>query len=322
MNANNNPSAFVHDNLRLYSGEMISLVKRKLDDEIDDLFTLPLAEFTGARNALAARLKKEGRPNDADRVKLLGKPSVSAWTVNQLYWNHREALDELIATGKRFRPSSRRAGKVADMRESLDARRQALVQLSDLATELLRDAGHNPSQETIRRVTTTLEALSAYALLSGGPTPGRLTNDVDPPSFESLASLMSGGGSIGPAPIKSGTATTKKATVIADVRKLQQARIAAAKVSLQNAKRSLSEARARAQSLEAVQKKANAEAKEAEKYRREVEQRLEQATAASKAATGRAQSVAAEAQTAAQSFEDAKHTFEDATKELESLLHE
>src|SRR5689334_3487227 len=300
---------------------MISLVKRKLDDEIDELFRLPLAEFTGARNALAARLKKEGRPNDAERVKLLGKPSVSAWTVNQLYWNHREAFDELIATGKRFRPTSRRTGKGADMRDSLDARRVALVQLSELATELLRDAGHNPSPQTIHRVTTTLEALSAYALLSDGPTPGRLTNDVDPPGFASLASLMSGGGTIEPAAIKSGAPTTKKA-VIADVRKIQQAKIAAAKVSLQDAKRSLTDARAKAQSLEAAQKKANAEAKEAEKHRREAEQRLEKATAASKDATRRAQTIAAEAEAAAQAFEDAKHTLAEATKELESLLRE
>jgi len=280
---------------------MISLVKRKLDDEIDDLFRLPLAEFTGARNALAARLKKEGRSNDAERVKLLGKPSVSAWTVNQLYWNHRDSFDELIATGKRFRPTSRRTGKGADMRDSLDARRVALVQLSELATELLRDAGHNPSPETIHRVTSTLEALSAYALLSDGPTPGRLTNDVDPPGFESLASLMSGGGSVFPPAIKSSSATTKKATVIADVRKLQQAKIAAAKVSLQEAKRSLADARARAQSSESAQKKANAEAKEA---------------------TRRAQSAAAEAEAAGHALEDAKRTFEEATKELESLLRE
>jgi len=303
---------------------MISLVKRELEDEIDDLFRLPLAEFTSARNALASRLKKEGRQNDAERVKLLAKPSVSAWTVNQLYWDHREAFDQLIATGKRFRPTqtSRRPGKAADMRDSLDARREALVQLSDLATELLRDAGHNPSQDTIHRVTTTLEALSAYALLSDGPTPGRLTSDVDPPSFASLASLMSGGGSVEAAPIKSGTATTKKPTVIADVRKIQQAKIAAAKVSLQDAKRSLTDARAKVQSLEVAQKKTNAEAKEAEKYRREAEQRLEKATAASKDATRRAQTVAAEAEEAAQTLEEAKRTLAEATKELESLLRE
>src|ERR1044072_1822353 len=96
---------------------MITLVKRKLEDEIDDLFKLPLAEFTGARNALAAQLKKEGRANDAERVKLLVKPSVSAWTVNQLYWDHREAFDELMASGKRFRPAQklRVVGKVQGM---------------------------------------------------------------------------------------------------------------------------------------------------------------------------------------------------------------
>jgi len=267
---------------------MISLVKRKLDDEIDDLFKLPVAEFTSARNALAARLKKEGRNNDAERVKLLAKPSVSAWAVNQLYWNHRDAFDQLIATGKSFRhgPTSRR--------ESLDARRDALVQLSELATELLRDAGHNPSPDTIRRVTATLEALSAYALLPDGPTPGRLTNDVDPPSFESLASLMSGGRSVAPAP-------ARKKAIIADVRKIQQAKIAAAKASLQDAKRALTDARARAQTLDAAQKKANAEAKEAAR---------------------RAQKVSAEAADAAQVLQDAKRTFEEATKELESLLRE
>jgi len=301
---------------------MISLVKRKLDDEIDDLFRLPLAEFTGARNALAARLKKEGRPNDGDRVKLLGKPSVSAWTVNQLYWKHREEFDQLIATGKRFRSTPRRGGKVTDMRDSLDARREALVQLSDLAAELLRNGGHNPSPETLHRVTTTLGALSAHALLGDGPTPGRLTSDVDPPSFESLASLMSGGRSIEAAPVKSGGATPKKATVIADVRKLHQAKIAAAKVSLQDAKRALNDARVRAQSLETAQKKANAEAKDAEKYRREAEQRLEKATTASKDAARRAQTAVAEAEAAAEAHEEAKRTFAEATKELESLLRE
>jgi hypothetical protein len=244
--------------------------------------------------------------------------------VNQLYWDHRDAFDQLIATGKRFRhgPTSRRTDKAANMRESLDARRDALVQLSELATELLRDAGHNPSQDTIRRVTTTLEALSAYALLPDGPTPGRLTNDVDPPSFESLASLMSGGGAITPAPTKSSSNASRKAAIIADVRKIQQAKIAAAKVSLQDAKRSLTEARAKAQSSETKQKKANAEAKEAEKQRRDAEQRLQKATAASKESARRAQSVAAVAEEAAQSLERAKRTLEEATKELESLLRE
>src|SRR5437762_858138 len=128
----------------------------QFDDDIDALFKLPLAEFTPARNALAARLKQSGHRDQSERVKLLVKPSISAWAVNQLYWTHREEFDQLIATGKRFRQgqTSPRAGKVADMRESLDARRKVLSHLSDLASALLRDAGHNPTLDAIRRITT------------------------------------------------------------------------------------------------------------------------------------------------------------------------
>jgi hypothetical protein len=306
------------------NGGKRSETKDKLDDDLDTLFRLPLAEFTGARNTLAARLKQGGRRDEAERVKLLAKPSISAWAVNQLYWMHREAFDQLIATGKRFgqRQASRLAGKVADMRESLDARREVLSHLSDLATALLRDAGHNPTLDTMRRITTTLEAMSAYALLPDGPTPGRLTQDLDPPSFESLSSLMSGAGTIEPARMtplrKSGSATTS-----VDVRRpeeTRQAKIAAAKVSLQDAKRSLIDARAKAQSLEAAQKKANTDVKDAEKYRREAEERLEKATAASEDAARRAQSIATEIQEAAKALEDAKRTVGNATKELELLF--
>jgi len=289
-------------------------MKSKLEDDIDALFRLPLAEFTGERNALAARLKKEGRRDDADRVKLLSKPSISAWTVNQLYWDHRAAFDQLMSTGKRSAQKLRAAGKASGMRDSLDARREALVHLSELAEELLRAAGSNPSPDTVRRVITTLEAMSAYALLSDGPTPGRLTQDLDPPSFDSLASLMSARTVV--EEIDEPVAPAKKSS--ANVRRLEEARrakIADAKVTLQDAKKSLNEARARVQTLESAQKKANAEVKEAEKI-------LEKATAAANDAARRAKSVATEVVEATRTVEVAKRAIEQATKELESLLRE
>ncbi len=58
--------------------------------DIDDLFQLPLTEYTAARNALAASLKAAGRAKDAMAVKALPRPPLSAWTVNQLYWRHRK----------------------------------------------------------------------------------------------------------------------------------------------------------------------------------------------------------------------------------------
>jgi hypothetical protein len=310
--------------------------KVELEDDVDALFRLPLGEFTGARNTLAARLKKSGRGDEAVLVKALVKPSISAWAVNQLYWNHRDAFDRLIASGERFHraQTSRLAAKFADMRAALDARREALTHLSDLATSLRRDAGHSPTLDTIRRITTTLEAMSVYASRSDAPRPGRLTHDVDPPGFDSLASFIPGARvkqptkeptRFTPSPKSAATSTSRKAAPDEDERQLKDTRkanIAAARVSLQDAKRSLTEARARAQGLEAVQKKAYAEAKEAEKHRRDAEKILEKAKAASEDAARRARSVAAEVEEAARAVKDAERTVQKASKELEALFRE
>jgi hypothetical protein len=312
-----------------------SETRAPLEDELDALFRLPVAEFTAARNALATQLKKDGHRDDADYVKALVKPSISAWAVNQLYWQHREAFDRLIATGQRFRQAqtSGRAGKVADMREALDARREALSHLSDLATALLREAGSSPTPETIHRLTTTLEAMSAYASFPDDARPGRLTRDVDPPGFDSFAALIPGAGmkKVTDEPVRVASSqksdhapsTRRKAESASDTsqrEKTRQAKIAAAKISLQQAKSLLSEERARAQSLEAAQKKANADAREAEKRTREAEERFEKARVASEDANRRARSIAAEAEGAVKALEDARRSVEKAVKELEKLL--
>jgi len=300
----------------------------ELESDVDALFTLSLTEFTGARNALAARLKKSGRGDEAARVKALAKPSVSAWAVNQLYWNHRELFDQLIASGERFQKAqtSRLSGKAADMREALEARRKSITDLSDLATELLRDAAQNPSLDTIRRITTTLEGVSAYAQRSDGPRPGRLTHDVDPPGFESLASFVPGvkkqEAEGTQQKVESRKPAASAAKQVHQPEEARKAKIAAAKVSLRKAKNLLTKARAGAQSLAAAQKKADAEAKKAEKHRRDVEASLEKAKAASEEAAQRARNVAVEVEESTKPVQDAESAVESTSKELESLLRE
>ncbi|HBB86558.1 MAG TPA: hypothetical protein DC047_02960 [Blastocatellia bacterium] len=296
-----------------------------LENDLDALFRLPPAEFTGARNELAAGLKKSGRRDEAARVKALAKPSISAWAVNQLYWRHREAFDQLIASAERFRKvqASPKGGKIADMRTALDARREALTHLSDLATSLLRDAGQNPSPDTIHRITTTLEGISAYASRRDGPPAGRLTQDVDPPGFESLASFVPGTTKQEAVGRRQSAGRIQEAGGGKQVQQLEErrtAKIADAKVSLQNAKRSLTQARARAQSLEAAQKKTDAEAKKAEKQRRDAEENLANAKTASEAAARRARTVAVEVQEAAHEVKDAERALAATSKELESLF--
>jgi len=317
----------------------VSETRSKLEGEVDALFKLPLAEFTGARNDLAKRLKRDGHADDANFVKALDKPSVSAWAVNQLRWNHPEAFDQLLAADRRFRQAqtSHTAGhtatKIADMRE---ARREALSHLTELATSLLRDARHNPTPDTILRVSTTLEAVSARASLADSPTPGRLTRDVEPPGFESLASLMAGADAAKaneepkratPLPKSRAAATPPRQQSspsdddekVRQLKELRRTRIAAAKVSLQDAKRSLTEATARAQRLEAAQKNAHAAARQAEKELRESEERSRKASAASRDAAERLQSIATDAEEAAKVVKDAERDVQKASQELDSL---
>src|SRR5262245_55110320 len=248
---------------------------KMIDDDIDALFKLPLAEFIGARKSLAARLKQEGHADEADRVKALVKPPVSVWAVNQLYWNHRDEFERLLAAGQRFRRAhSARSGKAAELNEALEDRRAALDHLSDLASALLRDAGHSPTLDTMRRIATTLEAMSAYAALPDDQAAGRLTKDLDPPGFESLAPFIRAVPTTRRSEEKvssprkaSATASTAKPPASStnkearQVENARQARLAAAKAAVQNAKKTLVEARTKARTLEAAQKKADAEVK-------------------------------------------------------------
>ncbi|MFN2578113.1 MAG: hypothetical protein ABR607_10535 [Pyrinomonadaceae bacterium] len=303
----------------------------KLEDELDALFKLPLTQFVGSRKALAARLKQKELVSEAEGVKALAKPSISAWTVNQLYWRHREPFDELLATGQRFR-KAQVTGKMVNMREALDARRDALSVLSDLATEVLRDAGHNPSLDILRRIATTLEALSVAASVSDGSAVGRLTQDIDPPGFDALGPFTASAGMTkrvaNPSPVtpaKKAVSAASKARGPAGEptrQKERQARINAAKASLQQARKSLTIARAGARSLEGAQKKAQATLKDAARQKREADERFKRASAASVDAGLRAESIALELTKATKTLDNATRAVESATKELENAFRE
>jgi hypothetical protein len=306
-----------------------------IDAELDALFQLPLAEFTAARNTLAARVKKAGQADVAEQIKALPKPSVPAWTVNQLFFRKRGEFDRLIATGERFRQAqaSHLAGKPTDIRGPLEARRAALASLSKLAAATLRQAGNSPTPDTMRRITTTLEALSTYGALPDAPRGGRLTDDVDPPGFETLAALVprigkSSGGS-GPSRVipfqhkaRPPRPARKKSSTEDDARREaaeRKERLAAARALVQESERTLRDARRDAQKAEEALKKAAARAKESEKEKSEAEKRLEKAAGEFEEARQQARRVAAEAEEAAQAVEDAERALDKAERELKEL---
>jgi uncharacterized phage infection (PIP) family protein YhgE len=258
-------------------------------EDVDALYKLPLAEFTSARNALASRLKKAGRADEAQRVKDLAKPPISAWAVNQLYWNHRKEFDKLVASGSGLLRAHGRqiSGKSGEVREALAARREALSVLSHLAEGVLRNAGHNPTPDTMRRIETTLEALSANT--ASNMTPGRLSADAGPPGFESLAALI---------PSIPSPPPPEESRLVPFSRP-------AAKAALKAAEQSLTEKRARLKQLNAALKQASAHSADAEK-------RLREATEAAQQARELEHGLANEVKNAAKEVEEAERAVEKA----------
>ena len=309
---------------------------KNVQDDLDALFALPLTGFTAARNALASRLKKAGAVEDAERIKSLPKPSVAAWAVNQLFWKHRIAFDRLLDAGERFRKAqtAQLAGKSADLRVPLEARRAALSELSTHAAKILAEGGNAATPDTMRRVTTTLEALSTYAGIPDTPLPGRLTDDVQPPGFEALAALVPRVGSDradGPTRVipfefkPSRKAAARKSTGAVDEKARaaeRKAQIAAARAAIQDAERTLRDARKAAQKAEEELKKAAARAKEADAQKQQLEQQVEKLTAQADEARKNARAVAAAAEGAAQEVEDAERALEKATRALSAMNDE
>jgi hypothetical protein len=153
-----------------------------LDAKIDDLYKLPLGEFTSARNALAKSLGKD----DAKIVKALEKPTVVPWAVNQVYWRARSTYDRLMKSGEKLRTAQIAAleGRKADVREASDAHRRAIADAVAEGERLSAEAGAKPGADALAR---TFESLSLAT--SAARAPGRLTDALQPAGFEALAGL-------------------------------------------------------------------------------------------------------------------------------------
>ena len=166
---------------------------RELEAELDALFARPLGEFVQARNDLAAKLRKAGDREAADRVKALPKPSVSAWAVNQLYRSQRPEFEALLEAGDRLRDAQRDAlaGKGTEgFTAASKAEREAVATLVGAARPILEAGGHAATDATLDRIGATLHALAGDVEGRQKLDGGRLTRDLDPSGFGGLAGLL------------------------------------------------------------------------------------------------------------------------------------
>lgn len=131
------------------------------DKQIDQLYSAPLGEFVERRNEFARSLRKDGNRQAADEVRKLRKPTLPAWTVNQLARREKMRLRGLLTAGERLRKAHEEllvGGSPEALQQGREGERKAIAELVGAAEALLKEGGHPASEATLERVRETLHA--------------------------------------------------------------------------------------------------------------------------------------------------------------------
>jgi hypothetical protein len=169
--------------------------------EPHDLYGLPLERFTQERNALAKRLRQEGRRDEASEVSKLRKPSVAAWAVNQLVRTQKREVTALFKAGDRLVKVQTdllaKRGQPGSLRQAVEGEREAVAALVERARGLLSTGGVELSDQRLEQVSETLHAAALDADSRAQVRPGCLQRELRHVGLGSLAGASS-------APAKSG----------------------------------------------------------------------------------------------------------------------
>jgi hypothetical protein len=281
----------------------------------DELYALPPAEFTRARDERAKALRKEGRREEADAVKALRKPTVAAWALNQLARTRPEQLERLLAAGHGLRAAQEEllaGGDRKALQRAAATEREVVAKLADSATGLAAEAGERAGPALREKIAETLhaaaldeetaeelragrllrerEAIGGFgAVAAGAPAAGRAARGATRTgSTEGAAGA--GGKPRPPAGRKPGKAASAEADRRAAAERRE--RLAAARTDERHARRELEAAAKAIEHAETRAEAARAHAEEANARAKTTAERLREARseqAAAKKAHARAQ---------------------------------
>ncbi|WP_109211598.1 MULTISPECIES: transposase [Microbacterium] len=160
-----------------------------LDAIASELYALPPAEFTAARNARAGL----AAPAVGKRVKTLRKPAVSAWAVNLL------ARDGQLADAVELSAALREAQDdldAAELSRLSRQRRQLVAALAKQAVGLAEQAGGSLSAAARDDVEKTINAAVMDAAAAAAVLTGRLVTPLEAGDIDPAALADAVGGSL------------------------------------------------------------------------------------------------------------------------------
>jgi hypothetical protein len=151
-----------------------------MPDPEDELYGLPLEEFTPARDAAAKALRKAGDRETAARVAKLPKPTPAAWAANQVAREQPELIEALLEAGAGLREAQDAAVAghgAGGLREATQAQRGAIDAVMAAATAL-KPGGKPLSRPMAERLRTTLNAAAGDEALRDALSSGRLVSEA------------------------------------------------------------------------------------------------------------------------------------------------
>lgn len=156
------------------------------DDELDRLYGLALEEFTAGRDDVARGLRKAGKQEMAAEVKSLAKPSLSAWTVNQLARREPMQVRALMTAGERLREAQAEllgGGDPAELQAALRRQRDVIEALLESARRILESTGRPATEAILERIRGTLTATATDKDGASLVERGRLVQDLEHSGF-------------------------------------------------------------------------------------------------------------------------------------------
>lgn len=259
---------------------------------MDELYGLPLDEFTPRRDALAKELRGSDR-DAAAWVKALKKPSAAAWLVNQLARTQRSDARRVLDSSDALRDAQERilAGKGAadELGRASEEHARAMRGLLSKAPGLLDSKGGFPSAATLDRAADTLRAIPLDEEARAGFGAGRLTREHQ----ASGLGFVAGGEPVAPAAPRARTAKGQPAAEAEKGRKAQaratlkeaRSRHRAQEKQVAELERALGQAEREAESARRRLEKAADALERARAKRAETHARVEEAEAAAKRVT-------------------------------------
>jgi hypothetical protein len=191
------------------------------------LFRVEPERFVAERDALARRLRDEGRNDDAASVKALRKPTAVVWALDQLAERDRGGLDALFESGRQLRAAQQAAlsgGRGDDLVAASAGRRDAVTRLTQVAVAALDERGN--------RGATHADAIaSALDTASTDPAIGARLASGTLEKVPSASSELGFGDMPSMATVPGGRETAVDRPTRADVSRLRRERDAARKTA-------------------------------------------------------------------------------------------